>query len=175
MRVAVVVGCVALLGCIGSVSCSSGAQPSPSATIVPVPMPSTAKKTAPARPVTHASSAAPSSSVTFVGGKTPTEEELVDAPWVRIAADGAILLDGKEIGRVDAAETQMKRIEPLFAALKDKRARWEEMRPGESFPGVLILDVDESVTAIAVKSAFQSAAYAGYPNVSFVAKNKPAP
>ena len=40
--------------------------------------------------------------------------------------------------------------------------------PGKDFPGVVVLQVDQDVQAVVVKSVFQTAAFAGYPNVSFM-------
>ena len=111
----------------------------------------------------------------MLGGKTLTDQELVDAAWVRITADGAILLDSKEIARAGEYASQVKRIDPLFDALKERRARWQEMHPSESFPGVIVLDVDESIAFTVVKSAIQTATFAGYWNASFTVKKKPTP
>lgn len=169
---AIIVALVALAGC--GTSSQPGAGTSTGSATPP------AKRPAPTV-VMEGASPAPSGSVTFVGGKQPTEQDLLNAPWIRITSDGAILVDGKEVARTSAYEGKIERIGPLFDALKGARAKWEELHvdgasgKGEPFPGVVILDVDESVPAIVVKSAFQSAAYAGYPNVSFVAKKKSAP
>jgi len=38
----------------------------------------------------------------------------------------------------------------------------------KEFPGVVILQIDQDVQAIVVKSVFQTAAFAGYPNISFM-------
>ena len=44
----------------------------------------------------------------------------------------------------------------------------KQINPGKEFPGVVILQVDKRVPALVVKSVFQTAAFAGYPNVSFM-------
>ena len=41
------------------------------------------------------------------------------------------------------------------------------------FPGVVVLQIDQDVQAIVVKSVFQTAAFAGYPNVSFMVGKLP--
>ena len=45
--------------------------------------------------------------------------------------------------------------------------------PNKPFPGVCILQVDQDVPALVVKSVFQTAAFAGYPNVSFMVGKLP--
>ncbi len=56
----------------------------------------------------------------------------------------------------------------LFGILKNKRELWKQVNPGKEFPGVAILQVDRRVTALVVKSVFQTAAMAGYPSISFM-------
>ena len=56
----------------------------------------------------------------------------------------------------------------LFAALKTRRENWKTLQPNKPFPGVVILQIDQETKAVVVKSVFQTAAYAGYPNVSFM-------
>lgn len=167
---AAVVALVTLVGVGAGCGSSSGTSATTStASARPPP------KEPPPVVVPESASAAPSGSVAFVGGKPPTDQDLLNAPWIRITSDGAILVDGKEVAKSAPYGSKVERIPPLFDALKAARAKWEELHVGESFPGVTILDVDEAVPAIVVKCAFQSAAYAGYPNVSFVAKKKSAP
>ena len=43
----------------------------------------------------------------------------------------------------------------------------------KEFPGVVVLQIDQDVQAIVVKSVFQTAAFAGFPNVSFMVNNLP--
>jgi hypothetical protein len=52
---------------------------------------------------------------------------------------------------------------------------WKQLHPGKEFPGVVVLQIDQDVTAVVVKSVFQTAAFAGYPNVSFMVGNIPKP
>lgn len=97
----------------------------------------------------------------------------IEAPVVAIT-QGQILLDG-----VPAASTQalldagrLTRVTDLFNQLKAKRELWRQLHPAEEFPGVVVLQIDRRVPALVVKSAFQTAAYAGYPNVSFLVKQR---
>ena len=57
--------------------------------------------------------------------------------------------------------------------LKNKRELWKQMHPSKDFPGVVILQIDQNVPALVVKSVFQTAAFAGFPNVSFMVNNLP--
>ena len=63
----------------------------------------------------------------------------------------------------------MPRIDELFNALRAMKDDWKKLNPSaKEFPGVVILQVDKEVPAVVVKSVFQTAASAGYPNVSFM-------
>jgi len=94
---------------------------------------------------------------------------MVDAPLVGVVG-GQILVDGASTGNTrDIEESkQVKRIEELFNVLKAKRELWKQTRPGKEFPGVVVLQIDRDVPAVVVKSVFQTSAFAGYPNVSFM-------
>ena len=50
---------------------------------------------------------------------------------------------------------------------------WKQLHPGKDFPGVVILQIDQDVKAVVVKSVFQTAAFSGYPNVSFMVNDIP--
>jgi hypothetical protein len=69
----------------------------------------------------------------------------------------------------------MQRIDELFNILKSKRELWKSVQggSGKAFPGVCVLQVDEKVPALVVKSVFQTSAFAGYPNVSFMVGQLP--
>jgi hypothetical protein len=69
----------------------------------------------------------------------------------------------------------MQRIDELFNILKAKRELWRATQGGSGrpFPGVCILQIDQMVPALVVKSVFQTAAFAGYPNVSFMVGQLP--
>lgn len=84
------------------------------------------------------------------------------------------MLDGVPAGStVDLVQAgRLTRLDGLFNQLKAKRDLWRQLHPGEDFPGVVVLQVDRSVPSLVVKSAFQTAAYAGYPNVSFLVKQR---
>lgn len=97
---------------------------------------------------------------------------LVEAPVVAVSRH-AILLDGSFIGDSAATDAgRVVRIEPLLYMLKNKRELFRQVRPREPFPGVVVLAVERQVPAALVKSAFQTAAMAGYPNVSFMVRQR---
>jgi biopolymer transport protein ExbD len=100
-------------------------------------------------------------------------EDMTDAPMVAITGT-QILVDGTPAGNVRAVEeaNRMQKLDELFNLLKGKRELWKQINPGKDFPGVAVLQVDRRVTALVVKSVFQTAALAGYPNVSFMVKNR---
>ncbi len=114
---------------------------------------------------------------TAKGVKLPDAEntlDMVDAPMVGISGS-LILVDGNPAGNTRAIEDskRLQRIDELFNILKAKREVWKQLHPGREFPGIVVLQIDQDVQAIVVKSVFQTAAFAGYPNVSFMVGNIP--
>ena len=106
------------------------------------------------------------------GIKLPDAEntlDMIDAPMVGITGS-LILVDGNPAGNTRAIEDskRLQRIDELFNMLKAKREVWKQLHPGKEFPGVVVLQIAQDVQAIVVKSVFQTAAFAGYPNVSFM-------
>jgi biopolymer transport protein ExbD len=95
--------------------------------------------------------------------------DMVDAPMVAITGT-QILVDGVPAGSTRAVEeaNRLQRIDELYNLLKTKRELWKQINPGREFPGVAVLQVDRKVAALVVKSVFQTSAYAGYPNISFM-------
>ncbi len=100
--------------------------------------------------------------------------DMIDAPMVAITGS-QILVDGAPAGNTRAIEDskRLQRVEELFNILKGKREVWKQLHPGKDFPGVVVLQIDQDVQAIVVKSVFQTAAFSGYPNVSFMVNNLP--
>jgi biopolymer transport protein ExbD len=97
--------------------------------------------------------------------------DMVEAPMVAITGS-QILVDGIPAGNTRAIEeaNRLQRVDELFNVLKSKRELWKQINPGKTFPGVCVLQVDKRVTALVVKSVFQTAAFAGYPQISFMTK-----
>ncbi len=100
--------------------------------------------------------------------------DMIDAPIVAIAGS-TVLVNGNPAGNTRAIEDskRLQRIDELFNILKGQREMWKQMRPGKEFPGVVVLQIDQDVTAVVVKSVFQTSAFAGYPNVSFMIDRLP--
>lgn len=102
--------------------------------------------------------------------------DMVTAPMVAINGS-QILVNEIPVGSTRAVEEAgrvVPRIEELFTALKTMKEDWKKINPsGKEFPGVVILQVDKEVPALVVKSVFQTAATAGYPNVSFMVGSLP--
>jgi len=103
-------------------------------------------------------------------------ESVVEAPMVAVNGN-QVLVDGALAGSTRAIEElgHMKKVDELFDLLKRKRELWKSFHPNKPFPGVCILQVDEAVPALVVKSVFQTAAFAGYPNISFMVKKRGKP
>lgn len=100
--------------------------------------------------------------------------DMIDAPIVAVVGS-EILVDGAPTGNTRAVEEsdRMQRIDEVFNVLKSKRALWKQTHPGKDFPGVVMLQIDQKVKAVIVKSIFQTAALAGFPNVSFIVNELP--
>ena len=94
-------------------------------------------------------------------------EEVIDAPIVSLDGN-QVFVDGQFAGSAKSVEDRLGRIDELFAALKTRRENWKTLQPNKPFPGVVILQIDQETKAVVVKSVFQTAAFAGYPNVSFM-------
>ncbi len=94
--------------------------------------------------------------------------DMVDAPMISVNGS-QVIVDGTAAGSTRAIE------EAGFNILKSKRELWKATQggSGKSFPGVCVLQVDQMVQALVVKSVFQTAAFAGYPNVSFMVGQLP--
>jgi len=101
-------------------------------------------------------------------------DDVIDAPMVAVNGN-QILVDGVQAGSTRAVEElgRLQKIDELFAVLKSKRELWKQVQPNKPFPGVCILQIDQNVPALVVKSVFQTAAFAGYPNVSFMVRRLP--
>src|SRR5579883_3081145 len=100
--------------------------------------------------------------------------DMMDAPIVAVVGS-QILVDGSPAGNTRAVEEsdRLQRIDELFNILKAKRELWKQTHPNKDFPGVVLLQVDQAIKAVVVKSVFQTAAFAGFPNVSFMVNNLP--
>lgn len=106
--------------------------------------------------------------------KAENVEDVIDAPMIAVNGN-QVLVDGTLAGSTRAIEElgRMQKVDELFNILKNKRELWKQVEPNKPFPGVAILQVDKDVPAIVVKSVFQTAAFAGYPNVSFMVGKLP--
>ena len=106
--------------------------------------------------------------------KAENVDDVIDAPMVAVNGN-QILVDGALAGSTRAIEElgRLQKIDELFNLLKAKRELWKTVQPNKPFPGVCILQVDQDVPALVVKSVFQTAAFAGYPNVSFMVGKLP--
>jgi biopolymer transport protein ExbD len=106
--------------------------------------------------------------------KAENTMDMIDAPMVALAGS-QVLVDGAPAGNTRAIEDskRMQRVDELFNILKSKRELWKQTHPGREFPGVVVLQVDQDIQAVVVKSVFQTSAFAGYPNVSFMVNSIP--
>ena len=106
--------------------------------------------------------------------KAENTVDMMDAPMAAIVGS-QVLVDGSPAGNTRAVEEsdRMQRMDELFNVLKAKRELWKQTHPNKDFPGVVLLQIDQNVKAVVVNSVFQTAAFAGFPNVSFMVNNLP--
>lgn len=99
--------------------------------------------------------------------------DMMDAPMAAIVGS-QVLVDGSPAGNTRAVEEsdRMQRMDELFNVLKAKRELWKQTHPNKDFLR-RALQIDQNVKAVVVKSVFQTAAFAGFPNVSFMVNNLP--
>jgi len=83
-----------------------------------------------------------------------------------------ILLDGRVVGDTAAIlrEGRPQRIDALFTSLVSSRESWKTAHPDTPFPGIDLLSFPAATPALVVKSVFQTAAFAGYPNEKLAAR-----
>jgi hypothetical protein len=107
----------------------------------------------------------------FSANAGPLDEE---AATVAIE-DGTITVEGEPAGTTKEVEDfgKLKKIDGVFDRLKELREAWKMMRPMTPFPGRVALRITLGTPMIVVKSAFQTAAFAGYPNLGFVVRTGP--
>lgn len=111
--------------------------------------------------------------------KLPSAEnatDMVDAPLVGVSGT-QIFVNGKPVGstRTVSEGGRIIMIEELKAALSAIRETYKQTHPGKEPPTVAILEIDGRVESLVVKSVFQTAAYSGFPNVSFMVNKTAAP
>ncbi|MGO8997024.1 MAG: AgmX/PglI C-terminal domain-containing protein [Polyangiaceae bacterium] len=97
-----------------------------------------------------------SHAVAGVDSAAPT----VTVVGTRIDVGGVVVGDTAPI----VASGRLQRIDGLFENLKNARQAWVAKNPGASFPGVVRLALDRATPSVVMKSVFQTAAFAGYPN-----------
>jgi len=100
-------------------------------------------------------------------------EDMTQAPMIAVTGQ-LILVDGIPAGTTRPVKeaNRMQKLDELFNLLKGRREVWTQINPGKKFPAMAVLQVDREVEAVIVKSVFQTAALAGYPNVSFMVKSR---
>jgi biopolymer transport protein ExbD len=114
----------------------------------------------------------PSNAATAADMKLPNAGnvlDMIDAPMVSLVGS-QVIVDGKSAGNTRTIEEQkrIERIDGLFDALKGKRETWKVLHQDRPFHGAVVLQIDQDVPSSVVKSVFQTAAQAGYPNISFM-------
>lgn len=85
-----------------------------------------------------------------------------------------------EAERVEALEPfraigRVQRMDNVFNHAKNAREAWKAAHPNEEFMGVAQFWVHEDTSALLLKSAFQTTAFAGYPNLTFVMRRRDDP
>jgi hypothetical protein len=100
-----------------------------------------------------------------------------DQPYVVVSGDRILVGDDKQVGTAHeiSDSNRLQRVDELFHELKAQRDQWKAEHPNQDFHGVVIFWVDATTSALVVKSVFQTAAFAGYPNGAFAVKKADRP
>lgn len=114
-----------------------------------------------------------------VGRPGPTEVSKVPngVRWPVVSLEGSVVrLDGAEVTSLGPMIERGRpgKVDELFVQLKTWRERWKEQHAPVSFPGVVGLRLPNGAPAVALKSLFQTAVYAGYPFVHLQSSSEPA-
>jgi hypothetical protein len=93
-------------------------------------------------------------------------------PGPVVLVNGSVLVDEEPAGSTeDVLQAQrLRRIDPLFTLMREKREAWVQKHPGQAWVGRALLVVDRRETALVVKSVFQTIGFAGFPNSAFVVR-----
>ena len=92
-------------------------------------------------------------------------------PTVAVAGD-KIFCNGALVGSTQpiVSARRIMRVDALMEALKRTREGWIADHPGRAFDGSALFIFDHTASALVVKSVFQTAAFAGYPNAQFAVR-----
>ncbi len=102
----------------------------------------------------------------------PTAENpstLLAGPMVTLSGS-QVLVGSVPAGDVRSIVASGRRgeIPELTERLKKHAELWRLVHPGQKYPGIAILQIDSGVSALVVKSVFETVARAEHPNVSFM-------
>jgi hypothetical protein len=84
--------------------------------------------------------------------------------------DGKVLVDDVAVGDEKPILEKLERVDGLFDALVARRKAWKAAHEGEPLPGVVELAFDAHAKSTVVRSVFQTAGYAAYPNELLVVR-----
>jgi hypothetical protein len=115
--------------------------------------------------------------VTLLDVTNASPDPLPAGPVVSVSGDD-VRVDGTTVDHVRPILDvgRLQRVDGLFRALKAQREAWKAAHAqGEAFPGVVAIAFDSATPAVVVKSVFQTAAFAGFPNTCFVVAHEGAP
>lgn len=101
--------------------------------------------------------------------RTPSANVVIDREAIYIDALRVAALEPLRAG------AKRQRVDAVFNNLKAQRTAWLAAHPNEEFTGVVSLWVDEGTSLLALKSVFQTSAFAGYPNAIFVTRSRSQP
>jgi biopolymer transport protein ExbD len=103
-------------------------------------------------------------------------QDVIDAPLVRVAADGGVIVDGSLVTtreELSASRGRVARLDGLFNSLRQKHELAKQVRPGAEPNAHVILAIDGDVPAHVVKSIVLTASRSGYPSVDFMVHAAP--
>ncbi len=91
---------------------------------------------------------------------------MVEGPLAQLSEHG-VALSGSHIDWPLYGEPHQE-MQELMWRLKHKREMWAADHPGETFPGVLLIEASTATPVSQIKRVAASAAAAGYSKLSFI-------
>jgi biopolymer transport protein ExbD len=102
----------------------------------------------------------------------PHADNLISAPIISIS-EQAILMDGQRIANPNEVRT-VDRIDRLYERLDQARREFPVLRPGETFQGDIVFQIDRRTPWNVIKAVARTCAQAGYTRLNFaVTKGRP--
>jgi hypothetical protein len=95
-----------------------------------------------------------------------TQTNTTNGPTIKVESS-VVLVDGEPAGSTRVVEElgRLQKIDELFGQLKERREQFKAANPSKPFLGRATITMPADAPLLVFKSVFQTAAFAGYPNL----------